>query len=49
MGAGRIPSKAGPPAGPSVSRQGEVVVAVARTDASPAEIMRSIEDALRRR
>jgi hypothetical protein len=31
-----------------VSRQGEVVVAVARTDASPAQILRSIEEALRR-
>jgi hypothetical protein len=46
IGPGRIPARAA--SAPSVSRQGEVVVAVARTDASPAEIMRSIEDALRR-
>jgi hypothetical protein len=47
IGAGRIPSRAAAePA--TVSRQGEVVVAVARTDASPAEILRSIEEALRR-
>jgi AcrR family transcriptional regulator len=49
IGAGRIPSRgraAAPPA--TVSRQGEVVVAVARTDASPAQILRSIEEALRK-
>ncbi|NJP45516.1 TetR family transcriptional regulator [Streptomyces sp. PRB2-1] len=49
IGAGRIPSR-GPAPAPTttVSRQGEVVVAVARTDASPAQILRSIEEALRR-
>jgi len=30
-----------------VSTVGEVVIAVARTDASPAEVMRTIEKALR--
>ena len=49
IGAGRIPSKAAAAPSPAaVSRQGEVVVAVARTDASPAEILRSIEEALRK-
>ncbi|MYS23870.1 TetR family transcriptional regulator [Streptomyces sp. SID4948] len=48
IGAGRIPSRAAVEPTSVVSRQGEVVVAVARTDASPAEILRSIEEALRR-
>jgi AcrR family transcriptional regulator len=48
VGAGRIPTRARSGSAPAVSRQGEVVVAVARTDASPAEILRSIEEALRR-
>ncbi|MCL2551255.1 MAG: TetR family transcriptional regulator [Actinomycetia bacterium] len=47
IGAGRIPSRATSPTPATLSRQGEVVVAVARTDASPAEILRSIEEALR--
>ena len=47
IGAARIPYR-GRTTPARVSRQGEVVVAVARTDASPAEILRSIEDALRK-
>ncbi|MDX2648056.1 TetR family transcriptional regulator, partial [Streptomyces sp. PA03-1a] len=35
------------PAPVLTSEQGEVVVAVARTDASPAEVMRTIEKALK--
>ncbi len=49
IGSGRIPSRAAAEKGSSsASRQGEVVVAVARTDASPAQILHSIEEALRR-
>jgi AcrR family transcriptional regulator len=47
-GAGRIPSRAAADRAAAVSRQGEVVVAVARTDASPAQILRTIEEALGR-
>lgn len=42
-GIGRRPS----PAPVLASQQGEVVIAVARTDASPAEVMRTIEKALK--
>jgi AcrR family transcriptional regulator len=43
IGVGRRPA----PAPAAVSRTGEVVIAVARTDASPAEVMRTIEKALK--
>lgn len=45
IGAGRTPAQ--PPA--QVSHSGEVLVAVARTDAPLPEVMRTIEDALRNR
>jgi AcrR family transcriptional regulator len=48
IGGGRIPSRATVEPSAIVSRQGEVVVAVARTDASPAVILRSIEEAERK-
>jgi AcrR family transcriptional regulator len=48
IGAGRIPSRAASATPATVSRHGEVVVAVARTDASPAQILHSIEEALRK-
>jgi AcrR family transcriptional regulator len=41
-----VPAPARAPVPASVSRSGEVVVAVARTDASPEEVMRTIEKAL---
>ena len=49
FGAGRRPLTAAVPApeAVAVAKDGEVVVAVARTDASPAEVMRAIEKALK--
>ncbi|MFI5664295.1 TetR family transcriptional regulator [Streptomyces sp. NPDC051684] len=47
IGAGRTPAEPSAPA--QVSRSGEVLVTVARTDAPLPEVMRTIEDALRNR
>ncbi len=51
IGAGRSTASSAPAGGPSaaVSRQGEVLVTVARTDAPLEEVMRTIEEALKGR
>jgi AcrR family transcriptional regulator len=48
VGSGRTPSEHSAEPAAAMSRQGEVVVAVARTDASPAQILSSIQEALRK-
>ncbi len=51
IGAGRSTASSAPAGGPSAAatRQGEVLVTVARTDAPLAEVMRTIEEALKGR